>query len=793
MADELADVGLPIILNSYADRSGTVNYKFKRKLKIVDLIPVRFELDFQKVGKGGEKIARQSNFIEYDYKEEIKKYQNLCRTHSLVEKQGVRLWLSDETIAQEEFANTFKNNLIEEKFNGFAGYSRGIQDAIRSVGGNSNSISDTLSEGAKANFDSAGSVIESVKSTLNKIPGMSVLGNTLAKGNHITLPKIWENSTYNPSISLNIKLVSPYGSPEAIHDNILVPLIYLLLLSSPTSNDGLTYGDIPYVRVRAYGITDMHLGIIESISIRRGGEDVVYNKFRQPLSVDISVSIKPAFEGFAAMLGDPTNPDKLVVNTEDMYNATDVVKLDKAPGPGLNSIENLVRSFQPIPESIIKPNDVETQTLTSSAGVSIISDVPVLNGFLNTVGSGAIATAEAIPTVATTIGEYAGVTKNAVSDFFNDSSNDVIAEATTASSDLTDVAFTDQYINDQLAAADTSWDLPTDLSEVTPLEFMDSWDMPTTAPTMATFDADLATELVGASPSVISAANDISESVGVELEAVNQSLLPITESFAGNMDSTFVSLKEDVGLANSDFAGSLGLNEEISSVFNTASLGNISVIESLEAPLTTIVSDVSNELVGVSGSVIGIDSVYNEIAAVTDTGLTQVGIINDSLPTALADTVTSSVSNYADSANTFNNTVTGIYTASASVSDSEFLSFENSIDAVNSNVPSAFSSALTEMTNLGLSGSSITDLIFETQNNIGNFKTNAVNYARAALNEYVGSVPQVDTISIQNLAPALSSELQPIFTASVDAINNNSQTNIGTLADAVTNEVQGMV
>ena len=175
----------------------------------------------------------------------------------------------------------------------------------------------------------------------------------MVQGKHFSLPKVWKQSSYSPSLALNVKLISPYGHPSSIKKHILEPLIKLLVLSSATSDDGLTYGRPKYVKVNAYGITNINLGYIESVSINRGGADTTYNRWRQPTSLDLTISIRPSLNGFASVY-DETGviSEKITVDTVDTpsdYN------IDVSSGPGITTIGNIIKSFRAVPFDIQEP------------------------------------------------------------------------------------------------------------------------------------------------------------------------------------------------------------------------------------------------------------------------------------------------------------------------------------------------------------------------------------------------------------------------------------------------------
>jgi hypothetical protein len=51
--------------------------------------------------------------------------------------------------------------------------------------------------------------------------------------------------------------------------------------------------------VKASGLMHFKLGAISSIIITRGGADTVFNKYSQPLSVEVRLMITPLVNGYA--------------------------------------------------------------------------------------------------------------------------------------------------------------------------------------------------------------------------------------------------------------------------------------------------------------------------------------------------------------------------------------------------------------------------------------------------------------------------------------------------------------
>ena len=377
----LKNIGNTLRLNARVDPEGRVSNYMRRNMRIVDLIPVEYKfLSNQKCMLENiiNGTASGRDLLTYDYQTSIDRYQKICNSYGLDASRiaGLRLWLTDETSAQENFSNDYSTNLIEQGINSLGskfGMLRQLNKSIISSGRDTDSFISSVKDGLsatesklhdlntqynlvdtsderkaeiKADIDALTSQMRSYSSTLTDlIPGAklfqnsniqslaSMFKNTMKlglgiaiKGEAISMPKIWESSSYNPILNLNIKLVSPYGSQKAIQKYILEPLMYLLILAAPRSKNGLSYGYPSSVRVKTYGVTNINIGTINNIQIRRGGGDSPYNKYRQPLSLMIALTIMPQYNGFAALESDEDSTiDDITIKsfTDNINNISD--------------------------------------------------------------------------------------------------------------------------------------------------------------------------------------------------------------------------------------------------------------------------------------------------------------------------------------------------------------------------------------------------------------------------------------------------------------------------------------
>ena len=139
-------------------------------------------------------------------------------------------------------------------------------------------------------------------------------------------------------------------------------LIYLLLLSSPESNDGLSYGLYQPVKIKAYGTSNINLGAITSISLRRGGRESSYNVYKQPLQIDVGINVMSLTSGFAFLsdgLTDVATMDD--ASTEYSENANG--------SPAITTIGNMIQSLRPAPQEIVNQNSANLLTSSYNAEV----------------------------------------------------------------------------------------------------------------------------------------------------------------------------------------------------------------------------------------------------------------------------------------------------------------------------------------------------------------------------------------------------------------------------------------
>jgi hypothetical protein len=400
MADRLKNIGNTLMMPERIDEKQRVSRYQRRNMRVVDLIPVTFSFLANEV-KNLAKITKnkfKGGTLKYNYfgvegeEGPIEKFKRICGEYGIVEANnlaGVRLWLTDETTSNESFTNNYTTNLIEQgitnlgtKWKSFSQLHRTLRSTGQQRGTEFFTDIGTYDlkgkqlqlQAARASQDTAVNrekikTLEKEVVELKENPSKGAIATSLTnfaeylgvskdsdlvalakglvgvigRGETFNMPKIWDNSDYSPVMSLNIKLVSPYGSPKAIKKFILEPLLCLLILTAPRSSNNITVGEPSPLRVKTYGINNINFGAVKNIQIRRGGGNITYNKYRQPLSLDLSLQIETLFGGFAAL---STGDDiKITEFDKDVSQQGDID--DTVESRSFTTIGDVIKSFRP--------------------------------------------------------------------------------------------------------------------------------------------------------------------------------------------------------------------------------------------------------------------------------------------------------------------------------------------------------------------------------------------------------------------------------------------------------------
>lgn len=314
----LFDIGKPCSFPTMIDPQGRVNRLLQSRMNIVDILPCVWTYTMLKDQFKSVKSGDITGLHPYvDFNEAISEFKSTCSVYGLRAYDGIRIYTTDDTTCTDSISNMYTDNFFQGAVNKMSDAGRAFTQFLRSVKSNaptqlsdaitgkvqeagvSQKIENVLSDqlGGPNGLDQ--STIAGLTGTIGSIGEVAL--RTFVEGRRISLPQIWSSSTYNPSLSCVVKLVSPYGDPKAVKEFIIKPLIYLLILTSPKTIDGISYGQPHTLSVAAYGMGQAPLAGVEDITLRRGGADTSFNLFRQPLTIDVSIRFRFLNDGFGVL------------------------------------------------------------------------------------------------------------------------------------------------------------------------------------------------------------------------------------------------------------------------------------------------------------------------------------------------------------------------------------------------------------------------------------------------------------------------------------------------------------
>lgn len=193
----------------------------------------------------------------------------------------------------ESFSNTVGESEISSKLNGMSSSARST--SFNMANGNIAGILDGVIQGAK-------DVVSGISDQL----GVSGLV-ALAGGAFVDIPKHWQASAAQlPRSTYTIHLASPYGNRMSRFINIDIQLAMLLAAVLPLSTGKQSYTSPFLCEIYDQGRCQTRLGMIDSLSITRGGGNMGFDNQGQCMSVEVSFSVvdmssimhMPIIEGF---------------------------------------------------------------------------------------------------------------------------------------------------------------------------------------------------------------------------------------------------------------------------------------------------------------------------------------------------------------------------------------------------------------------------------------------------------------------------------------------------------------
>ena len=356
----LFEIGRPCILPEKIDPKARICNLIRTKMCTLDLIPCRYSINLAQTASASD----LSGLIPHiEYKDAVDEFGEDCLAYGLPKKfVGLRLLTTDDTQANDAIMNSRGGKNF---FQGLADTANDLFSPISSFAASTGTQNLPQSAAATSQLGSAlgaaaggvagmigdGNLRENVTRATESLT--QKLADSAINGYRYSFPSIWSDSSYSPNITTNLKLLSPYGHPDAIRKFIIEPLMYLIILASPKTKDGMAYGRPHSITLRAYGLSYVPLAAISSIHLRRGGDGTNFNLYGQPTSVDVAIEFEALVGGFATYTIMDKASKKSNANSKTAFNSnkfiTEFANTEQMSSPTLTTLEHIVESLRPVP------------------------------------------------------------------------------------------------------------------------------------------------------------------------------------------------------------------------------------------------------------------------------------------------------------------------------------------------------------------------------------------------------------------------------------------------------------
>ena len=336
-------IGKPCAFHETVDPNHRIGKFLRNRMSIIDLIPCYFKIDFSKASDSTSDASGLTPSVVYD--ESIPEFKDTCIGHGLDPVTALRIYTTDDTTVSDNISNNLKDNYFQQALNSLSEKGQPIRDFMGSL--DQNAIDSLIGSGGGTG-----------NGLTDKLLKTAV--NIAIKGHRVSLPSIWSDSTYTPNFQAIVKLASPYGDPKAIKEFIIKPLLYLLILGSPKTEDGVSYGKPFFLTIKAYGLNYTPIGIISNITLRRGGNDTSFNIYKQPLTIDVSLDFSYLIKGFAHWK--QGKGDVNVFNTSEDFEYCKEEVGDTA----LPTLSHIVKSLRPKSPEVSTVSKVYMKAANSS-------------------------------------------------------------------------------------------------------------------------------------------------------------------------------------------------------------------------------------------------------------------------------------------------------------------------------------------------------------------------------------------------------------------------------------------
>ena len=150
------------------------------------------------------------------------------------------------------------------------------------------------------NEAAAGAFETAMRSVSNFAGGGNASGLRASLGDAILgmnplFPEVWKDSSFGRSYNLAFKFQSPYGDPQSVYQNVLLPFAMLLSLVLPLAKSPATYSEPFNFQLDCPGYFSCDLGICTGFDFVKGGSENLWTVDGLPRAIDVTMQVKDLY------------------------------------------------------------------------------------------------------------------------------------------------------------------------------------------------------------------------------------------------------------------------------------------------------------------------------------------------------------------------------------------------------------------------------------------------------------------------------------------------------------------
>ena len=192
---------------------------------------------------------------------------------NVLNDQFISFRCSKDIIGSETFSNSTETNPLMESMNA------------------------TASQNDEANPNGGETGLGAVKAGVKKLglkmaSSFSEQAAVLSGKGRITLPDVFSSSSFSRSFTCSFKFHYPYGDPMGKFENLDIPFLTLLTMSAPRQIGKMSYTSPFAVRVFVKNKIMINYGMVESLSVTRGGDGNDWGPDGFPKTLTVEMNIK---------------------------------------------------------------------------------------------------------------------------------------------------------------------------------------------------------------------------------------------------------------------------------------------------------------------------------------------------------------------------------------------------------------------------------------------------------------------------------------------------------------------